>query len=174
MAQALTPDLEGRFNQAIASKVAQVLAELAPPQQLSPQAVISAHRVVITSESLTLALSVADIFGSAVVPIPGNLTAAIAPAVAYNKELNYVVTVTDAASKQPVQGAAVNLENPGPSGGTKGTTDANGQVRFDKVTLGTKEITINHPPYKVTEHPELTITAANFNSFQKILSSGEE
>ena len=174
MASQATSDLEARFNQAIASDIAHTLAALTPPQQLSPQAVISANKVLITSSGLTLTVSVADISGPAIVHVPGNLAAAIEPVVVYNEEVNYVVTVTDFASNQPVQGAAVNLGNPGPSGGAKGTTDANGQVRFDKVTLDSREISINHPPYKVTEYPELAITAANFNFFREILHSGKK
>ena len=75
MAGQVTPDLEGRFNQAIASNIAQILAKRTPPQQLSPPAVISAHRVVITPAGLTLTLSIADIFGPALIPKGENMTA---------------------------------------------------------------------------------------------------
>jgi hypothetical protein len=168
-----TQDLERRFNQAIGSAVAQVLAGLTPPQQLSPQAVISAFKVVITASGLVLTLSVADIFGSAIVPVPGNLAASISPAVVYNEKVDYVVTVTDFASKQPVAGAVVKLFNPGPSGDAESTTDANGRAQLSNVTLDTKEITDTHvhPPITITEYPYLNITAAGFSFLRMVLYS---
>lgn len=65
-----TPIVEAMVNQAIPSQVAQALAGQNPPQQLSPQAVISANRVAITSSELTLTLTVADIFGEPLVNLP--------------------------------------------------------------------------------------------------------
>jgi PASTA domain len=70
MASQVTPGLEAMTNQAIPSIVAALLAASTPPQQLSPQAVISANRVVITSSGLTLILSAANIFGPVIIPLP--------------------------------------------------------------------------------------------------------
>jgi hypothetical protein len=74
MAGQVTPDLEAKFNQAIPPNIDKALAGRNPPLQLSPSAVISARRVVITNAGLTLTLSIADIFGPALIPAEDNMT----------------------------------------------------------------------------------------------------
>lgn len=66
----VTPAVEALINQATPLTIAQALAGQTPPQQLSPQAVISANIVAVTNSALTLTLTVADIFGEPFVNLP--------------------------------------------------------------------------------------------------------
>jgi hypothetical protein len=69
LANSATPALETSFNQGIASDVSNALAAGDPPQRLSPGTVISAKKPVITPSGITLALSVANIFGPTSIPL---------------------------------------------------------------------------------------------------------
>lgn len=69
MANQVTPTVETLVNQAIPAAVAAQLASANPPQKLSPTAVISANKISIGASSLTLTLTIADIFGPPIVPI---------------------------------------------------------------------------------------------------------
>jgi hypothetical protein len=64
-----TPVLEAMVNQAIPPQVNNILAKLPTPSQMSPQGVVSLFKVVTGPGGVDVNVSLADIFGPAIVPI---------------------------------------------------------------------------------------------------------
>lgn len=167
-----TTYLEQNFNLAIPQKVAQALAKLDPPQQLSPNAVISARKVDIQPAGLTLTLSIADLSETAIVPIPPNMFVEVSPAPTCGEKRNYVVTVYHGQS--PIEGAAVTFETgaggPAANGGpaVRGTTGPDGTVQLNDVTLSSylyKGGGGKGPPKILKFNPVLTVSAVSFKEF---------
>jgi hypothetical protein len=172
MAAQATTYLEQNFNLAIPQGVAQALAELDPPQQLSPNAVISAYKVDIKPAELTLTLSIADLSEPAIVPIPPNMFVEVTPMPQCGEKRNYVVAVYHGQS--PIGGAVVTfetgaggpIENGGPA--VKGTTGPDGTVQLNDVTLSSYLYTRGGgkgPPKILKFNPVLTVSAAGFKEF---------
>ena len=143
-------------------------------RRLTSTAVICAHRVVVTASGVALQLALTDLFGPAVVAIPGTLAVSIAPAPVAGVAKNYVVTVTNAANGAVVPGASVTLQNFAANGASTSNsqiTDAAGQAKFPGTILHTKRIIIIEPgnggkPHREVDvlSPTLSVTAAGFNS----------
>lgn len=157
--------------------------------RLTPTAEFSARRVTVTAMSgITLQLILADLWGPAIVPIPGTLAVSISPAPAAGVAHTYTVTVTNAATGSPVPMATVTLHNYDAHGTavpplTK-TTDPMGQTAFLNVTLHNKTTVAvitstdvddrgkpHREPERITQtlHPTLSVGAAGFNSVQLVL-----
>jgi hypothetical protein len=164
MASTVASMVEAQVNQMIASLAPEAAANLG--QELTPTAVISAVRVAIAPSGIAMILAVGDLFGPGIVPIPGSLNADIEPAPVPHIEVDYTVTVTDAASRKPVENATVTLTNPG-SGEGQGKSNKDGQLTFKQVTLESQQITVGKN--KIIIYPLLTVTALGFNDLRRIL-----
>ena len=130
MAGQVTPDVENKFNQAIPPKVAQAVAGLTPPQQLAPQAVISASKVVITSSGLALSLSVADLFGPALIPVPPRMAVIVSLLEAAGTQRTIQVTVTDPVTNAPITSATVRVSDDFSRIKASGVTDGTGNAEL--------------------------------------------
>jgi len=158
--------------------------------RLTPTAEFSARRVTVTAMSgINLQLVLVDLWGPAVVPIPGTLAVSISPAPAAGVTHTYTVTVTNAATGLPVPMATVKLHNYDAQGTSlpplTQTTDPQGKTPpFPPVTLHNKTTVIvvtsvffddsgkpHREPEKITQtlHPTLSVNAAGFNSVQLVL-----
>jgi hypothetical protein len=172
VASAVASLVESGVNGLIRSTATGTLASMG--RRLTSTAVICAHRVVVTASGVALQLALTDLFGPAVVAIPGTLAVSIAPAPVAGVAKNYVVTVTNAANGAVVQGASVTLQNFAANGASTSNnqmTDAAGQAKFPGTILHTKKIIIFEPgnggkPHREVDvlSPTLSVTAAGFNS----------
>jgi len=166
--------IEALINSTIDALVAPGLASMGFLR--SPSSVVSARSVTITGSGMVLSLVLADLFGGAISPIPGNLRAVVSPAPKAGTQQAYTVTVTDSATGTPVPSANVTLHNftttgtvqtLGPSQ-TPAPPQANtGQVTFNvalhpKITF--RVIPEDHERVRVFAPPTLTVSKAGFNT----------
>lgn len=144
LASVLRSTLEAQINRTIYSRAAEMLAAMG--RRLTPTAVINARRVTVVAPStsgggINLQLGASDLFGNAVMPIPSVLNVSISPVPQSNTQTTYTVTVTDAASGNPVTNATVTLNNYDSNDvllSITFTVDALGRAVFAE-TLRTKE-----------------------------------
>jgi hypothetical protein len=162
--------MESGINGAIASQVGTTLANLG--KELTPTAVVSALTPTVTGSGVAARLVLGDLFGPAIVPIPGNLAINITPRPRLAVSQTYLVTVTNAANSNPVQGAMVVLNNFNASGQsitTQGSTNAQGQWSFT-AELRDRTEALGRPkdggtgPLTITLPPTLFVSANMFNS----------
>jgi hypothetical protein len=165
----LQPQIEAAINGTIDGLVAPGLARLGFLR--SPTSVVSARRVTITSSGLGLSLVLADLFGPAISPIPGNLHAGVSPVPQAGGQRVYTATVTNSATGTPINQADVTLHNYTASGTAQTVgplqTNTSGQVSFNvalhpKITF--QVIPIDHERVRVFSPPTLTVSKAGFNT----------
>ena len=166
----LQPKIEAAINDLLDGLVAPGLASLGFLR--SPTSVLSARNVTITGSGMTLSLVLADLFGPAITPIPGNLHAAVSPAPQAATQRAYTVTVTNAATGTPISQADVTLHNFTANGtaqvvGPLQTDTITGEVPFNvallpKITY--QVIPETHERVRVFAPPTLTVSKAGFNT----------
>ena len=155
--------------------------------QLTPTAVFCARRVTVLPSGIALQLVLSDLWGPAIVPIPGVLAASIAPNPRLGVLETYTITVVNSATGSPVPMATVTLHDYDANGALVSvarTTNAAGQATFN-VNLHTKTTTSyitstyvgtdgkpHREPEKVqlTLNPYFTVDAAGFTSIRVSLS----
>jgi hypothetical protein len=147
VASLVTPAVESALNQALPPKVAKMLANNTPPQMLAPQAVISAGKITITHNGIAAILSIADIFGPALLPLPPvsimGVSAVLVESSGSDRTIR--VTVSDATTSAPVPGALVKVFNATSSREkAAGTTSQDGIVTL--TYPGCFETTDSGPP----------------------------
>jgi hypothetical protein len=138
-----TSQAEGAINDKIKSTA--ILEFSNNGYRLSPSSVLSAHRASVLASGFVLQIVLADLFGPAVLPIPRSFVIQVAPTPTASKMINYLITVTDAATGAPVDAATLTLHNFTPTGNAQnssGTTNAAGQVSFH-VSLHMKKVVVS-------------------------------
>jgi hypothetical protein len=187
----LAPALAGLFASEVASVVAAEINQMIPSiasgalanmnRQLTPTAVISLERAVITGSGIGLIASVSDLFGPGIEPIPISLRAVISPPPRYGEPIDYTVEVVeDTATGQAVPGATVKITTPAPTE-TKPqnidtvteTTGSNGLATFPQLTLQSVELPVFNGKGmsgQLTIYPWLSAKAAGFIGFSEQLN----
>ncbi|HZR86312.1 MAG TPA: hypothetical protein VFB02_05885 [Bradyrhizobium sp.] len=178
LASTVASQLESLINTTIVSDGHAAAA--AKGLQLTSTAIFSARRVTVLPSGINLQLVLADLWGPAVLPIPGTLAVSISPRPQAGVAHAYTVTVTNAATGMGAQ-ASLTLHNydvHGVAATTTAPTDPSGQHVFN-VTLHSKVTTIevtstsvdrsgkpHVEPEKITKtfSPTLIVDAAGFNS----------
>jgi len=171
--------LESTVNETIVSRGHAVASTMG--LQLTSTAIFSARRITVLPSGITLQLMLVDLWGPAVVPVPGTLAVSITPRPQASAPHSYTVTVTNTVTGSPIPGATLTLHNydiHGTAATSTGTTDAAGQFVFN-VTLRSKTITVTvtttdtddrGKPHRESERitrtlvPTLSVDAAGFNS----------
>jgi hypothetical protein len=165
----LQPQIEAAINGAIDGLVAPGLASLGFLR--SPSSVVSARSVTITGSGIGLSLVLADLFGPAISPIPGNLHAAVSPAPQAGGQRVYTATVTNSATGTPINQTDVTLHNYTANGTAQTVgplqTNPSGQVTLNvalhpKITF--QVIPSDHERVRVFSPPTLTVSKAGFNT----------
>jgi hypothetical protein len=179
LASVVASQLEAAVNDTIVSRGHAVASTRG--LRLTSTAIFSARRVTVLPSGITLQLMLVDLWGPAVVPIPGTLAVSITPPPQASVPHAYTVTVTNSVTGSPILGATLTLHNydvHGTAASSTGTTNAAGQFAFN-VTLHSKTITVtvsttdtddrgkpHREPERVTRTlvPTLSADAAGFNS----------
>jgi len=165
----LQPQIEAAINGAIDGLVAPGLASLGFLR--SPSSVVSARSVTITGSGIGLSLVLADLFGPAISPIPGNLHAAVSPAPQAGGQRVYTATVTNSATGTPINQTDVTLHNYTANGTAQTVgplqTNPSGQVTLNvalhpKITF--QVIPSDNERVRVFSPPTLTVSKAGFNT----------
>lgn len=154
--------------------------------QITSTAVFSARAITVTPTGISLQVVLCDLWGPALTPLPGTLSATIAPPPKEASPQSYTVTVVDSVTGAPVPMATVTLYNYDVNGNPSNmsaTTNASGQAQFT-VTLHSKKVTKfitstsvgpdgkpDREPERVTTTlpPTLTVDAAGYTSIRLVL-----
>jgi hypothetical protein len=165
----LQPQIESAINDAIDGLVAPGLAGLGFLR--SPSSVVSARRVVVTAANLVLALVLADLFGPAVIPIPGHLHAAVSPTPQAGANRAYTATVANADTGTPVDQADVTLNNFTTTGAAQTVgplqTGTSGQAAFTATLRPKIRWQVDPITHERTRHfvpPTLTVSKPGFTT----------
>lgn len=143
-------------------------------KELTDTSAICADAVSVSPMAgMTLGLAISDLTGPGWRDAPGNLAVSLSPTPVEGKAETLTVTVTNSATGNPVQGAAVTISNFSSVGNATTiqlpVTDINGQTPPTVVTLRTKTTVVTgnqDGPLKdhVTTPPAITVSKAGFNT----------
>jgi hypothetical protein len=148
--------MESSINGLILSTAPSVLATMG--RRTTSSAVFSAHKITVAPGGISLQLAVTDLFGPAIVSLPRTLAVSITPTPVVTAVRTYTVTVTDAVTGAPVQGALAILHNYSATGSPEmksATTNGLGRAVFSHISLhfkalGSRELDPLPPTLAVT------------------------
>lgn len=170
VAQFAAGEIEKLLNSSIAQAAHDAVTQLDPVASVSPMAALCAHRVTFTPGTLALELVLSNPLGPALVrPVLNTtrtFTVAVSPAAVAGQSKRYTIQVIDAATRVPIDGAAVVIRN-ATAGGAAQTVRATTAAGTAVVTLALRYRSVSSQTGRNREveqvPPTITVTKAGFS-----------
>lgn len=174
VAQFAAGEIEKLLNSSISQAAHGAVTQLDPVASISPTAALCAQRVNITPGTLAVELVLSNPLGRVLVrPTPNatrTFTVSVSPAAVAGQSRRYTIQVSDAATRDPVDGAEVVIRNTTAGGATQ-TVRAATAAGTAQLTLALRYRSVRSGRNRQAEQvpPTMTVSKTGFSTWTEDL-----